>query len=212
MHLRLHTRYQNSAGERVRIVLNLKGIAYDYVVAPPVTSDDYRRINPQGLLPALEVDGQFVAQSMAIIEFLEEQFPTPSVLPVDPMERARARAFAHHISADLHPVNNRRVRAYLGAEMDQSEAAQLRWYQHWVHVGFTSLETELARRPVAHAFCFGETPGIADVCLVPQMANARRFDCDLTAYPLLVAIDARCRELAAFRDAAPVNQPDYRAD
>lgn len=212
MHLRLHTRYQNSAGERVRIVLNLKGIAYDYVVAPPVTSDDYRRINPQGLLPALEVDGQFVAQSMAIIEFLEEQFPTPSVLPADPIQRARARAFAHHISADLHPVNNRRVRAYLGAEMDQSEAAQLRWYQHWVHVAFAGLETELARRPVAYPFCFGEAPSIADACLVPQMANARRFDCDLAAYPLLVAIDARCRELAAFRDAAPVNQPDYRPD
>jgi maleylpyruvate isomerase len=212
MHLRLHTRYQNSAGERVRIVLNLKGITYDYVVAPPVRSEDYRRINPQGLLPALEVDGQFVAQSMAIVEFLEEQFPTPSVLPTDPIERARARAFAHHISADLHPVNNRRVRAYLGSEMGQSDAAQLRWYQHWVAVAFTSLETELARRPVPYPFCFEDAPSIADACLVPQMANARRFDCDLAAYPLLVAIDARCRELAAFREAAPVNQPDYRPD
>jgi maleylacetoacetate isomerase len=128
------------------------------------------------------------------------------------MDRARVRAFAHHISADLHPINNRRVRAYLGSEMDQSEAAQLRWYQHWVAVTFTSLETELTRRPVAHPFCFGDAPSIADACLVPQMANARRFDCDLAAYPLLVAIDARCRQLAAFRDAAPVNQPDYRPD
>jgi maleylacetoacetate isomerase len=212
MHLRLHTRYQNSAGERVRIVLNLKGIAYDYVVAPPVTSDDYRRINPQGLLPALEVDGQFVAQSMAIIELIEELAPTPAMLPADPMERARVRAFAHHISADLHPINSRRIRTYLATEMGQSDEAVTRWYRHWVGLTFASLEAELSRRPVDHSFCFGDTSGLADACLAPQLANARRFDCDLSGYPQLTAIGERCAALAAFRDAAPASQPDYRPD
>jgi maleylacetoacetate isomerase len=212
MHLRLHTRYQNSAGERVRIVLNLKGIAYDYVVAPPLHSEEYRRINPQGLLPALEIDGRFVAQSMAIIELIEELFPTPPMLPADPFERAQARAFAHHITADLHPLNSRRIRIFLAGEMGLPAAAVTRWYHHWVRLAFTSLEAELARRPVAHAFCFGDMPGIADAALAPQMANARRFECDLAPYPLLTAIDARCRALAAFRDAAAENQQDYRPD
>ncbi len=212
MHLRLHTRFQNSAGERVRIVLNLKGIAYDYVVAPPLDSPDYRRINPQGLMPALEIDGQFVAQSMAIIELLEELFPTPAMLPAEPFERARARAFAHHIAADLHPLNSRRIRVFLATEMDLADEEVTRWYHHWVRLAFTALEAELSRRPVAHAFCFSDTPGIADAALAPQMANARRFGCDLSDYPLLVAIDDRCRDLAAFRDAAPASQPDYRAD
>lgn len=210
MHLRLHTRSQNSAGERVRIVLNLKGIAYEYVAIPSLSSPDYRRINPQGLMPALEIDGTFVAQSMAIVELLEELFPNPSVFPADPIERARARAFALHIAADLHPINNNRVRKYLAGEMGLGDDMVSAWYQHWVATTLASLEAELARRPEAHSFCFGETPSIADACLVPQLANARRFGCDLSTYPLLVAIDTRCQGLAAFRDATPANQPDYR--
>jgi maleylacetoacetate isomerase len=210
MQLRLHTRYQNSAGERVRIVLNLKGIAYEYVAIPSLSSPDYRRINPQGLMPALEIDGRFLAQSMAIIELVEELFPQPSIFPADPMARAKARAFALHIAADLHPINNKRVRAYLSTEMGLADAKVTAWYQHWVRVTLTSLEAELARRDEALPFCFGDVPTVADACLVPQLANARRFDCDLSAYPLLVEIDARCRALTAFRDAAPENQPDYR--
>lgn len=212
MQLRLHTRYQNSAGERVRIVLNLKGVAYDYVAIPSVSSADYRRINPQGLMPALEIDGQFVAQSMAIIELLEELFPEPSIFPTELLLRAKARAFAHHICADLHPINNKRVRAYLSTQMQASDEAVAAWYGHWVAAALTSLEAELMRRPEPFPFCFGETPSVADACLVPQLANARRFGCDLDAYPLLVAIDARCRALSAFRDAAPDRQPDYRAE
>ncbi len=209
MHLRLHTRFQNSAGERVRIVLNLKGIAYEYVAAPPVHSDAYRAINPQGLLPTLEIDGAMVAQSMAIIELLEELFPTPSIFPSDPILRAKVRGFAQHITADLHPVNNRRVRKYLETEMGQSEAAQLAWYRHWVAVTFAALEAELKQRDVATPFCFTHQPTLADICLAPQMANARRFDCDLAPYPLLVAIDARCRALPAFAAARPEAMPDY---
>lgn len=211
MQLRLYTRYQNSAGERVRIVLNLKGVAYDYVTIASPSAPGYREINPQGLMPALEIDGQFVAQSMAIIELIEELFPAPSVFPLDPVERARARAFAHHIAADLHPINNNRVRKYLAAEMGLPDAKVSAWYRHWVDVTLGALESELARRPEAYPFCFGDTPTIADACLVPQMANSRRFGCDLSAYPLLVAIDARCKELPAFRDATPANQPDYPA-
>ena len=209
MQFRLHTRYQNSAGERVRIVLNLKGIAYEYVAIPSLSGADYRRINPQGLMPALEVDGRFVAQSMAIAEFIEELFPEPPLLPVEPFERAQARAFALHIAADLHPINNNRVRKFLAGPMALADDKVSAWYRHWVAVTLTALEAEMARRPVAHTFCFGATPGIADACLVPQLANARRFDCDLSAYPLLNAIDARCHELAAFRAAAPENQPDF---
>ncbi len=209
MKLRLHTRYQNSAGQRVRIILNLKGLAYDYVPVESVSSSAYRGINPQGLIPALEIDGRIVAQSIAIIELLEELFPDPSIFPDDAVTRAEARAFAHLISADLHPVNNRRVRRYLadpvGARDDQIQA----WYDHWVRTALTSLEKQLAQRPDRTEFCFGNSPTLADACLVPQIDNARRFDIDLTAFPRLLAVDAKCRELDAFKRAAPEAQPDY---
>ena len=209
MRLRLHTRYQNSAGQRVRIVLNLKRLPYEYVAIPSLSSDDYRRINPQGLMPTLEVDGRMVAQSMAIIELLEELFPEPSVLPKDPMLRAETRSFAQLIAADLHPINNNRVRRYLSDVLGADEEQVRAWYRHWVAKAFGSLETQLARRQVQFPFCFGDGPGLADACLVPQMDNARRFGCDLSAYPLLVAIDGACRGLDAFIRAAPEAQPDY---
>ena len=209
MRLRLHTRYQNSAGQRVRIVLNLKGIDYEYVAIPSLSSDAYRSINPQGLMPVLEIDGRFVAQSMAIAELLEELFPEPSVLPADPMLRAEARSFAHLISADLHPVNNNRVRRYLTDVLHADDAEVLAWYRHWVAQAFSSLEAQLVRRPEPFRFCFGDRPGLAEACLVPQMDNARRFDCDLEPYPRLVAVDAECRKLEAFSRAAPEAQPDY---
>jgi maleylacetoacetate isomerase len=209
MKLRLHTRYQNSAGQRVRIVLNLKGVPYEYVPIPSLSSDAYRRINPQGLMPALEIDGWFVAQSMAIIELLEELFPEPSILPEDPILRAEARSFAQLISADLHPINNNRVRRYLSDVLGADEGQVTAWYHHWVATAFASLETQLARREMQFPFCFGDRPGLAEACLAPQMANARRFGCDLSAYPLLVAIDDASRGLDAFVRAAPEAQPDF---
>ncbi len=209
MKLRLHTRYQNSAGQRVRIVLNLKGIPYEYVSIPSLSSEDYRRINPQGLMPTLEVDGRTVAQSIAIIEVIEERFPEPSILPEDPMLRAETRSFAQVIAADLHPINNNRVRRYLSDVLGADEQQVRAWYHHWVAAAFSSLETQLARRRATFPFCFGERPGLAEACLVPQMDNVRRFDCDLSAYPLLVAVDGACRELDAFMRAAPESQPDY---
>lgn len=208
MRLRLHTRHRNSAGERVRIVLNLKGIGYEYVAIESPRSETYRAINPQGLMPALEIDGRFVAQSTAIVELLEELFPDPSVYPEDPVARARVRAFANLICADLHPLNNQRVRRYLSDRMQASETAVQDWYAHWVAEAFTALETEVTAHPPADRFCFGDRPTFADACLVPQMANARRFDCDLSPYPNLVRIDAACQTLDAFAKARPERQPD----
>lgn len=207
--LRLFTRYQNSAGERVRIVLHLKGAPYEYVALSSANRVQYEHINPQGLMPALELDGKVVAQSMAILELIEELFPEPSMLPDDPWQRAQARSFAHLIAADLHPLNNNRVRKLLGSDYGVSDEGLARWYRHWVERAFTALETQLVRRPERSRFCFGDRPGLAEACLVPQMANARRFDCPLDAYPLLGAIDAQCRKLDAFIRARPDNQPDW---
>ncbi len=207
--LRLHTRYQNSAGQRVRIVLNLKRLPYEYVPIPSVSSEAYREINPQGLMPTLEIDGRTIAQSMAIIELLEDLFPDPSILPADPLLRAEARSFAHLISADLHPINNNRVRRYLVGVLGADERQVRDWYRHWVGEAFASLERQLARRPDRYRFCFGDRPGLAEACLVPQIDNALRFDCDLSSYPLLLAVDAQCRRLDAFKRAAPAMQPDY---
>jgi len=209
MTLRLHTRYQNSAGQRVRILLNLKGLASEYVAIRSLSSQAYRDINPQGLMPLLEVDGRLVAQSMAIIELLEERFPDPAILPDDPLLRAEVLAFAHAICADLHPINNRRVRRYLRDELGQDEDAIRQWYHHWVGVTFQGLEAMVSRQPGGLRYGFADQPTLADVCLVPQMNNARRFRCDLAPYPRLVAIDAACRALDAFRRAAPEAQPDY---
>lgn len=207
--LRLHSRYQNSAGQRVRIVLNLKGIAYEYVPVPAASSPEYRALNPQGLMPALEIDGQIVAQSMAIIELIDELHPEPSLLPADPIERAKARAFALLIAADLHPLNNNRVRKYLSGPMALPDEQVAAWYRHWVATAFTSLEAALANRSTHTRYAFTDAPGLAEACLVPQMANARRFDCDLSPYPLLVALDASCRDLPEFVAAAPVAQADF---
>ncbi|MGH6923073.1 MAG: maleylacetoacetate isomerase [Propylenella sp.] len=209
MKLRLHTRYQNSAGQRVRIVLNLKRIPYEYVAIESLSSGAYGEINPQRLMPALEIDGRIVAQSMAIIELIEELFPEPSILPAGLLTRAEARSFAQLIAADLHPINNNRVRKYLSEVVGAGEPQIAAWYAHWVALAFTSLEAQLARRQSPARFCFGDEPGLADACLVPQMDNARRFDCDLSAYPRMLEVDRECRKLEAFALAAPEAQPDY---
>ncbi|WP_246672246.1 MULTISPECIES: maleylacetoacetate isomerase [unclassified Mesorhizobium] len=209
MKLRLHTRYQNSAGQRVRIVLNLKRLPYEYVAIPSLSSEAYRKLNPQGLMPALEVDRRVVAQSMAIIELLEELFPEPSILPDDPILRAEARSFAQLIAADLHPINNNRIRRYLADVLGADEPQVRAWYHHWVRQAFSSLEAQLAQQPAQLRYCFGDRPGLADACLVPQMDNARRFDCDLSQYPRLLEIDTECRKLEEFAKAAPAMQPDY---
>lgn len=207
--MKLYTYHRNSAGERVRIALNIKGIPYEYVSVPKLGWDAYRSINPQGLMPAVEIEGHVFAQSTAILEFLEERYPEPALLPADPYLRADARAFAQLIACDLHPLNNNRVWKFLEAEMHLADAQLRGWYRHWVATGFAALEAALARRATQWPFCFGEQPGWAYLHLVPQMRNARRFECDLAPYPNLRAVDDRCVGLDVFRRAEPRFQPDY---
>lgn len=207
--MKLYTYHRNSAGERVRIALNIKALAYEYVSIPGLGWDRYRSINPQGLLPAIEVDGHIFAQSTAILEFLEERYPDPPLLPADDFLRAEARSFGQLIACDLHPLNNNRVRVFLGTEMRLSEAQILVWYRHWVAAGLAALEATLDRRAKPWPFCFGDEPGWADLHLVPQMRNARRFECDLGPYPRLREVEARCVELDVFKRARPDQQPDY---
>jgi maleylpyruvate isomerase len=207
--MRLYSRWQNSAGERVRIALNLKKLPYEYVPIGSLPKGEYRRLNPQGLLPALGVDGQIIAQSTAILEYLEETVPQPALLPAEPIRRAQARAFAQLITSDLHPINNNRVRVYLSRELGVADEAVLAWYRHWVTVAFVALEGALSARPRQWPFCFGEAPGWADLHLVPQLANARRFECELSPYPRLLAVESACVGLDAFVRARPEAQPDF---
>ena len=209
MDLTLYSYHRNSAGQRVRIALNLKGVDYRYLSVAEIGWDTYRKINPQGLLPALKVGERIVAQSTAILEYLEATNPEPPLLPDDPLAAAEVRAFAQLIACDMHPLNNNRVRRFLESDLDASEAAVLHWYRHWIVQGFASLETTLSSRPRDGDFCFGDRPGMADLYLVPQVQNARRFDCDLTPYPLICAVDEACLALPAFQAALPENQPDY---
>lgn len=207
--VKLISRWQNSAGERVRIALNLKGIGYEYVPLRSLPPGEYRRINPQGLLPTLEVDGRFIAQSAAILEFLEETYPSPPLLSADPVLRAEARAFGAHIAAEMHAITVSRVRHFLEADLAVDKAGIGRWVSHWLGAGFAALEAVLQTRACDWPFCFGDTPGWADLHLIPQLAAARRLDCDLSPYSRLLAVEANCVGLEAFIRARPEAQPDF---
>ena len=199
----LHDYWRSSAAYRVRIVLNLKGVSY---VAHPVdlsrgeqTSDDFLDINPQGLIPALEIDGHVLSQSLAIIDYLDAKFELPRMVSADPLSRSRTLAQALVIAADIHPLNNLRVLNYLRANLGLGAEAVERWIHQWTASGLAALE---AQAPQAGLFG-GEAPSLADVCLVPQMYNARRFELPLGDYPQLVRIDDALRALEAFAAAAP---------
>ena len=207
--MRLYSMQRNSAGWRVRIALHLKGIPFDYVPVTGLKPGEFRRINPQGLMPALEVEGVVIAQSGAILEYLEEFKPEPSLLPADPLLRAQVRAFAQLIACDLHPLNNHRVRRYLSGSMGHSRREVQTWYEHWVMVGLGSLEETLAARPDPGPFCFGDKPTLADLHLAPQLYTCRRFGCQLRPYSRLLSVEAACREHPAFLAAAPERLPDY---
>ncbi|MBO1112748.1 maleylacetoacetate isomerase [Bordetella petrii] len=212
--MQLYSYFRSSAAYRVRIALNLKGIPYEYLGVHLLKdggqqlSDSYRALNPAALVPTL-VDGDaIIGQSLAIIEYLDETHPQPALLPSDPAGRARVRAIAQTIACDTHPLNNLRVLKYLKRTLQVSDDAKNDWYRHWVHLGLSAVESMLADSPATGRFCHGDAPTLADLCLVPQVYNARRFDCDLSAMPTVLRIDAACRELQAFDLAEPDKQPD----
>lgn len=212
--MKLYDYFRSSAAYRVRIALNLKGIRPDertfvHLRIGSQRAQDYLALNPQGLVPALALDdGSVLTQSLAIIEYLDETHPEPALLPAHPAARARVRSLALLIACEIHPLNNLRVLNYLLGTMGVSKEQKDGWYRYWIDVGFEALEKRLARERETGSYCHGDAPTLADVCLVPQVANARRFDIDLSPYPTLTRIDATCRALAAFADAAPDKQPD----
>jgi maleylacetoacetate isomerase len=212
--MKLYNYFRSSAAFRVRIALNLKGLNYDYVSkALPKNEQraaDYLAVNPQGLIPALEVDGTVISQSVAIIEYLNELHPQPPLLPADPLARAQVRSMTLAIACDTHPLNNLRVLNYLRQDLAQNDDGVNTWYRHWVNEGFRGLELQVAKHSSARRHCFGDSLSLADVCLAPQMYNARRFNCDLTPFPTLVAINAHLESLPAFDAARPEVQPDAR--
>jgi maleylacetoacetate isomerase/maleylpyruvate isomerase len=212
--LKLFGYWRSSAAYRVRIALALKGIAFENIPVHLTREGGeqhaaaYRALNAQGLVPTL-VDGeQAITQSLAIIEYLEETHPMPPLLPQGAAARARVRSLALAVACDIHPLNNLRVLQYLGGQFGASDAAKGEWYRHWLALGLAALETRLARESATGAFCHGDMPTLADVCLVPQLYNARRYALDLAPYPSLVAIESRCLALPAFAAAVPEKQPD----
>ena len=211
--MKLFDYFRSSAAYRVRIALNLKGVtaerAFVHLLKGEQRSADYVARNPQSLVPALETDdGTVLTQSLAIIEWLEEVHPEPRLLPDATDERARVRAIALSIACDIHPLNNLRVLQYLTREMGVSDEAKDAWYGHWCEVGLAALETQLAREPATGRFCHGDRPTLADICLVPQLANARRVNIDTARYPTLARIETACNALPAFADAASAKQAD----
>lgn len=208
MAIRLYSYWRSSAAYRVRIALNLKGLEYETIavsLTPGVSEhrgDEYRSINPQMLVPFLEDDGIAIGQSMAILEYLEETYPQTRLLPPEEPLRSQVRAFCHMIACDIHPLNNLRVMNYIKAEFAADPTGH--WYTHWIHEGFRAAEELAGDGP----YVFGESPTLADAVLVPQAYNARRFDVTLGEFPRLVAAVDACNELAAFKKAAPEQQPD----
>ena len=210
--LKLYDFFRSGTSHRLRIALNLKGLDYDQVAVNLPKEEHlgaaFKAINPQGFVPALVEGEQVLIQSPAIIEWLEERFPEPPLLPADPQARARVRALAAIVGCDIHPLNNRRVLEYLRHQLHASEADVLAWCGNWINSSFAALEALLAADPQRGNFCFGHAPTLADAYLVPQVESSRRFKVDLTPYPLIRAIDKACAELDAFARAAPGAQPD----
>ena len=211
--MRLYTYFRSSAAWRVRIALALKGVAWTPAYVHLLkdggqqNTQAYREKNPAGLVPTLETDnGVLLGQSLAIIEWLEETHPTPALLPSEGLARARVRSIALAIACDIHPLNNLRVLRYLKSALEQAQAARDAWYAHWIAEGLGAVEIMV--RNDTGPFCHGAAPTLADVCLVPQLANARRLRCDLDNYPALLRAEAAALALPAFRDTAPERQPD----
>ncbi len=211
--MKLYNFFRSGTSHRLRIAMNLKGLSADYVAVDLRQEEHlgaaFKALNPQGLVPALVTDDeQVLIQSPAIIEWLEEMYPAPALLPKDPMRRARVRALAAIVGCDIHPVNNRRILETLRKQFGADEAAINAWCGTWIAEGFDALEALLAADTRRGAFCVGDAPTLADVYLVPQVESARRFKVDLARWPLIAAVEAACLQLPAFQKAAPSQQPD----
>lgn len=206
----LYDYFRSSAAFRVRIALNLKGLASErrfvHLRRGEQRAPGYLGLNPHGLVPMLVVGNRRLTQSLAIIEYLDERHPLPPLLPVGAEDRAWVRSIALAIACDIHPLDNLRVLQYLERELAVDAPRRDEWYRHWIRAGFAPIEAQLSERDSAH--CFGDAPTIADVCLVPQVFNARRLDVDLAPYPRIRAIHEACMRLPAFADAQPSRQPD----
>jgi maleylacetoacetate isomerase len=210
--MKLHGYFRSSAAFRVRIALNLKTLDYDQASIHLRRGDqrapDYLKLNPQALVPAL-VEGDLVlTQSLATIEYLDETHPNPPLLPATPEGRARVRALAQIVACEIHPLGNLRVLQYLSKELKQDEPTVQRWFNHWIALGFGAFESLLAGHPETGRFCHGDRPTVADICLVPQVFNAKRYDLDLKPYPTLMRIFEACMAVPAFDRAQPDKQPD----
>jgi maleylacetoacetate isomerase len=209
--VKLYTYFRSSAAFRVRIALNLKGLAYDPVCVHLAKGEhrkpEYAAVDPQALLPTLVDDGQALSQSLAIIEYLEEKHPRPPLLPKDPLGRARVRSLSLLIACEIHPLNNLRTLQHLKRALGQNEAQINGWYRHWIADGLAKLEADL-RRGAAGKFCHGDAPTMADCCLVPQIFNAKRYESDLAPYPTVMRVFDACMKLEAFDRAQPSRQPD----
>jgi maleylpyruvate isomerase len=212
--MRLYTYFRSSAAYRVRIALQLKGLAYDAISVHLLRDggeqlqENYKKLNPSGLVPAFQDEWITLTQSMAIIEYLEDEYPQVPLLPKDAVGRARVRELAQIVASDIHPVNNLRVLRYLKDELGLDEAVKTEWYRHWLTDGLAVLETHLARDPSAGPLCHGYLPTIADCFLVPQVYNAQRHGIDVSVYPNIARINAACTKLPPFIAAHPDNQPD----
>ncbi|GAA78306.1 maleylacetoacetate isomerase [Pseudoalteromonas sp. BSi20495] len=207
--MKLYSYFRSSAAYRVRIALNLKAIDHELAIVNLLKSEqlgeEYLATNPQGLLPALETDNGVLAQSLAILEWLDETYPQSPLITGTTWQKAQIRNLSFAIACDIHPVNNLRVLKYLSNELGVDDEAKNKWYRHWIEVGFEKIELMLNEND---GYCFGDQPTLADICLVPQVFNAIRFNVDMSAYPKIAAIYEHCNKLAAFNDAAPQNQPD----
>lgn len=212
--MKLYGFFRSSASYRVRIALNLKGLAYEQASVHlsrgggEQFAPAFRKLSPQSLVPVLEDGALALTQSLAIIEYLEETRPQPPLLPATPAARARVRALALAIACEIHPLNNLKVLNYLTGPMGLNNDIRNTWYHHWIAEGLQALENRLAAERETGKFCHGDMPGLADCCLVPQLANAYRFKCDVSPYPTLLRIEKNCLALDAFQRAAPDKQPD----
>ena len=210
--MKLYTYFRSSASYRVRIALSLKGLGHDVesvsLAKAEHLAEGFRGVNPQGLVPALDDGGHVLIQSLAIMEYLDERYPVPALLPKDPLERAYVRAAAQIIACEMHPLNNLRTLKHIRAAYKLDDEGVNAWYRHWIADGFTMLESFLNREGRTGRYCFGDMVTIADCCLVPQVFNAKRYECDLAPYPAVMRIFGECMQLESFAATQPAKQPD----